>query len=248
MNRLSIGVQSFADATLKRLGRAHRGGEGRATFAAARDAGFANVSLDLLLAAPGQTHADLDADLDAFVACEPEHVSAYALTLEEGTPFERAARSRQARAAGRGRRRSRCWNASPSASPRRDSRATRCRASRAPGRESRHNRRYWEREPVLGIGPGAWSSEAPRDGGAVRRAPRQRAQPRRLAGAHRSGPGGRDRSRRRSSTRGRRAARRSSSRCAPRADSTRPPSPQSSVRRLARSTATRSTSSSPRAC
>jgi oxygen-independent coproporphyrinogen-3 oxidase len=161
VNRLSIGIQSFADATLKRLGRAHRGGEGRATFAAAREAGFANVSLDLLFAAPGQTHADLDADLDAFAACAPEHVSAYALTLEEGTPFERAVR------------------AGKLALPEEDDVASMLERvaehfaatglaryevssfARA-GRESRHNRRYWERRPVLGVGPGAWSSEAPR--------------------------------------------------------------------------------------
>ena len=160
VNRLSIGIQSFADATLKRLGRAHRGGEGRATFAAARDAGFANVSLDLLFAAPAQTRADLEADLDAFVACAPEHVSAYALTLEAGTPFERAARGGKL------------------ALPEEDDvasmfeRVAECFAAAGLGRyevssfaragfESRHNRRYWERRPVLGVGPGAWSSAAP---------------------------------------------------------------------------------------
>lgn len=160
VNRLSIGIQSFADATLKRLGRAHRGDEGRATFAAARDAGFANVSLDLLFAAPGQSHADLDADLDAFVACAPEHVSAYALTLEAGTPFERAVREGKL------------------ALPEEDDIASMLERvaerfgaaglaryevssfARA-GCESRHNRRYWQRRPVLGVGPGAWSSEAP---------------------------------------------------------------------------------------
>ena len=148
VNRLSIGIQSFADATLKRLGRAHRAQEGRATFAAARDAGFANISLDLLFAAPKQTLADLDADLDVFLGFAPEHVSSYAMTLEEGTPFERAARSGKLLV------------------PEDDDVAAmlECIALRLPaaglaryevssfaraGFESRHNQRYWQRRPVL---------------------------------------------------------------------------------------------------
>jgi oxygen-independent coproporphyrinogen-3 oxidase len=158
VNRLSIGVQSFADATLKRLGRAHRRDENAATLAAARDAGFTNVSLDLLFGAPEQTLADLDADLDALLDASPAHVSAYALTLEEGTPFARAAADGRlvvpdddavaallervvARLEAAGIRR---YEVSSFARP---------------GSESRHNRRYWERRPVLAIGPGAWSSE-----------------------------------------------------------------------------------------
>jgi len=163
VNRLSIGVQSFADATLKRLGRAHRAEAGRATVAAARDAGFANLSLDLLFAAPAQTCADLDADLDAFLACAPEHASAYALTLEEGTPFERAVQ--------RGRLAlpeeddvaamlERVAERFAAAGLARYEVSSYARA----GFESRHNQRYWQRRPVLGIGPGAWSNEAPRAG------------------------------------------------------------------------------------
>jgi oxygen-independent coproporphyrinogen-3 oxidase len=161
VNRLSIGIQSFADATLKRLGRAHRGGEGRATFAAARDAGFANVSLDLLLAAPGQTQAELDADLDAFVACAPEHVSAYALTLEAGTPFERAAHEGKLAMLDEDAVASMLERVAARFSAAKLARYEVSSFARA-GHESRHNRRYWERRPVLGIGPGAWSNEAPR--------------------------------------------------------------------------------------
>jgi oxygen-independent coproporphyrinogen III oxidase len=158
VDRLSIGIQSFRDVTLKRLGRAHRAAEGHATLAAARAAGFANVSLDLLFAAPGQTLDDLADDLAAALAFGPEHVSAYALTLEAGTPFERAARSgrlalpdddlvaemldRVAETLGAGGL----------------ARYEVSSFARA-GCESRHNRRYWERRPVLGVGPGAWSSE-----------------------------------------------------------------------------------------
>lgn len=160
VNRLSIGIQSFSDATLKRLGRAHRAEESHATLAAARDAGFANVSLDLLFGAPEQSLAALDADLDALLAFAPEHVSAYALTLEGGTPFERAARD------GRlvvpdddavAEMIARVCERLGAAGIRRYEVSSHAR----PGFESRHNRRYWERRPVLGIGPSAWSSEPP---------------------------------------------------------------------------------------
>ena len=160
VNRLSVGVQSFDDTTLKRLGRAHRARDCRAALEAARAARFENLSLDLILAAPGQRLADVERDLDAALGFEPQHVSVYALTIEPGTPFERAERRGQLAlaeeeevadmlvlaaerlgAAGLAR-----YEISSFAEP---------------GRESRHNRRYWDRRPVLGIGVGAWSSEPP---------------------------------------------------------------------------------------
>ena len=162
VNRLSIGVQSFDDAMLKRLGRAHRADACVATLVAARAAGFANISLDLLFAGPGQSLEALEADLDAFLAADPQHVSAYALTLEDGTPFARAV------AAGRLRVPDddavallceRVWERLAAAGLARYEVSSFAR----PGFESRHNRRYWQRRPVLGIGPGAWSSEPPRD-------------------------------------------------------------------------------------
>jgi oxygen-independent coproporphyrinogen-3 oxidase len=163
VDRLSVGVQSFDDATLKRLGRAHRAREAHATLEAARAAGFAEISLDLLVGAPGQSEAAFEADLAATVAFAPEHVSAYALTLEEGTPF--------ARAAARGRlalpdddrvaaRLERLREALEQAGLRLYETSSYAR----PGREARHNRRYWERRPVLGVGPGAWSAEPPGPG------------------------------------------------------------------------------------
>jgi oxygen-independent coproporphyrinogen-3 oxidase len=160
VDRLSIGVQSFSDTTLRRLGRAHRAEECHATLAAARAAGFANVSLDLLFGAPGQTADELERDLAAAVAHAPQHVSAYALTLEEGTPF--------ARAAANGRLALPDDDAvaemlAAVAERLEDAGIARYEVSSfaRPGRESRHNRRYWDRRPVLGIGPGAWSSEPP---------------------------------------------------------------------------------------
>jgi oxygen-independent coproporphyrinogen-3 oxidase len=160
IDRISLGVQSFDDATLKRLGRAHKAHEARQTFTAARQAGFGNVSLDLILACPHQGFDAFARDLEEALALEPEHLSLYELTIEAGTPFEFAASRDQlappddevatrmlehtaARSAGAGFERYEISNYA------------------RPGFASLHNQRYWAREAVLGVGTGAWSYEAP---------------------------------------------------------------------------------------
>jgi oxygen-independent coproporphyrinogen-3 oxidase len=174
VTRLSVGVQSFDDAVLKRLGRAHRADEARRTLEAARRAGFGNLSLDLIFGVPGQDRAALRRDLAELVGFAPEHVSAYALTVEAGTPYAlAAARGSLALPA-----------EDESAAMMEDVGEALERAGLAryeissfarPGFESRHNRRYWEREPVLGLGVGAVSSEPAGEGapfGLRRRNPR----------------------------------------------------------------------------
>ena len=162
VNRLSLGIQSFDDLVLKRLGRAHRAEEGHETLHAARAAGFDELSLDLIFGVPDQSRASFERDLDLTVAFGPEHVSAYALTFEPGTPFGRA------RADGR-----------LPAPPDDDVAELYERAGERlaeaglpayeissyarPGHESRHNQRYWQRLPVLALGVGAHSTE-PRSG------------------------------------------------------------------------------------
>ena len=81
VNRVSLGVQSFSDASLRALGREHTGAEASAAFAAARDAGFDNVTLDLMHGDATQTAAGAQADAARAVALGPEHISNYALTL-----------------------------------------------------------------------------------------------------------------------------------------------------------------------
>jgi oxygen-independent coproporphyrinogen-3 oxidase len=161
VNRLSLGIQSFDDRVLKRLGRAHRGSEGRAMLAAARAAGYDNVSLDLIVAAPGQRIGDLARDLDELAAVAPEHVSAYLLTIEPGTPFSRAAPRGQLDLAGEEETVEMLETLAERLAAIGLERYELSSFAR-PGRESRHNRRYWERKPVLGIGVGAWSWEPPR--------------------------------------------------------------------------------------
>ena len=158
INRLSVGVQSFDDSLLKALGRAHRSEESHATLEAARSAGFENLSLDLIFAALHQTPAMFEADLDHALSWKPEHLSTYELVIEEGTPFGLAAEQGKIRS-----------YSQDAAADLLDQMVLRLEASgyrryeltnhARRGFEAVHNRRYWQRSPVLGIGVGAHSSD-----------------------------------------------------------------------------------------
>ncbi len=87
VNRLSIGVQSFDDSELQLLGRIHTAEQARETFRAARRAGFSNLNLDLMSALPGQSLESWSRTLREAASLQPEHLSAYSLIIEEGTPF-----------------------------------------------------------------------------------------------------------------------------------------------------------------
>ncbi len=95
VNRLSIGVQSFDAGTLGKLGRGHDGEAARRAFAAARDAGFQNVSMDFIYGVQGQTLEQVRADASAAVALGSEHLSAYALTLDAESLAEEVPLARQ---------------------------------------------------------------------------------------------------------------------------------------------------------
>jgi oxygen-independent coproporphyrinogen-3 oxidase len=85
--RLSIGFQSLDPATLRLFGRVHDVDQSFRAYDAARAAGFERVSVDLIFAAPGQTVAAWRAGLERVLALAPDHVSAYSLSFEDGTPF-----------------------------------------------------------------------------------------------------------------------------------------------------------------
>ena len=89
-NRISMGVQSFDDAQLKRLGRRHTADKARLAVANARTAGYENISIDLMFALPGSTQESWLHDLDCAIALKPDHLSAYNLMYEEGTPLYQA--------------------------------------------------------------------------------------------------------------------------------------------------------------
>lgn len=89
INRLSIGLQSAKDEELRLLGRIHTWKQFLETFAAAREAGFENINVDIMSALPGQTLPSYRETLEKVLSLDnpPEHISAYSLILEEGTPF-----------------------------------------------------------------------------------------------------------------------------------------------------------------
>ena len=87
INRISIGLQSADDRDLKALGRIHTFEEFLENFAAAREAGFSNINVDLMSSLPGQTAAGWKRVLTSVLKLAPEHISAYSLIIEEGTEF-----------------------------------------------------------------------------------------------------------------------------------------------------------------
>lgn len=89
-NRISFGVQSFQDDTLKQIGRLHNGEQAERAITLAKEVGFENISADLMLGLPEQTQETIKMDIQKLVGLGVNHISTYMLMLEEGTPlFER---------------------------------------------------------------------------------------------------------------------------------------------------------------
>lgn len=188
VNRLSLGVQALEDRFLVTLGRHHDAAAGVAALEMARAVGFTNISIDLMFGLPGQTLADWHRGLDAALALAPEHVSAYALTVERATAFG----SRQRRG--------------ELQLPADDETAAMQIAARhalaaaglaqyevssyaRSGYESRHNALYWRDQPYLGVGASA-ASYRPLAGGVGWRAVNPRATDTYLRAARRAGAAG----------------------------------------------------------
>lgn len=156
INRLSMGVQSMDDRELERIGRIHTREEFLSNFYLAREAGFSNINVDLMSALPGQTTASWEMTLRKTAELGPEHISAYSLILEEGTPFWELYGSRP-------------WLLPSEEEDREMYHRTKAVLEGAgyeryeisnyarPGRECIHNIGYWTRVPYLGLGLGAAS-------------------------------------------------------------------------------------------
>ena len=171
VNRLSIGVQSLDNDLLNLLGRRHQASEAVSAFQSARQAGFDNVNLDLMYGLPNQSMEQWQKTLSSLIELTPEHISLYALTIEEGTPMHR-------------------WAAEGKIpEPDSDLAADMYQHAREvlaeagyhhyeisnwslPDRACEHNLVYWENGPYLGVGPGAhsrlgdyrfWTVLSPRD-------------------------------------------------------------------------------------
>lgn len=154
VNRLSMGVQSAQDKELEEIGRVHSFAQATRAFQRARDAGFDNISLDLIYGLPDQTMESWKESVEALLKLNPEHLSCYGLKLEQGTPlYERREQEQMAdddtqadmylwmverlKNAGYGQ-----YEISNFARP---------------GRQSRHNLKYWMGEEYIGFGPSAHS-------------------------------------------------------------------------------------------
>jgi oxygen-independent coproporphyrinogen-3 oxidase len=155
-NRLSLGVQSFQDDELRLLGRIHSAAEAGEAYRAGQRAGFENVNLDLIYGLPGQTLVIWQRTLAEAIALRPEHLSLYALTLEEGTPMAADVTSGRLPA--------------PDPDLAADMYLWAGEALAAagyehyeisnwalPGGRCRHNLVYWRNQPYLGLGAGAHS-------------------------------------------------------------------------------------------
>ncbi|MDH3714370.1 MAG: radical SAM family heme chaperone HemW, partial [Gammaproteobacteria bacterium] len=150
INRLSLGVQSFDDASLRALGRVHDAQQAHRAIERARSAGFDNLNLDLMYGLPGQTLAHAERDIERAIAARPEHLSYYQLTLEPNTYFHRYPPQLPDEAS---------IAQIESNSVLQLTRAGYSRyevsAHAQPGRRSRHNLNYWQFGDYLGIGAGA---------------------------------------------------------------------------------------------
>jgi oxygen-independent coproporphyrinogen-3 oxidase len=156
VNRLSIGLQSFYEPHLRLMNRAHSAEESTSAVRRAQDAGFENISVDLIYGVPAPGHHIWEADLANVLALGVPHISAYALTIEPGTAFGHRLKK------------------GTFVAPPDEFVATQFEMLLAalrtqgyeqyeisnfcqPGRESRHNANYWRGVPYLGLGPSAHS-------------------------------------------------------------------------------------------
>jgi oxygen-independent coproporphyrinogen-3 oxidase len=154
INRISFGVQSANGEELRQLERTHTFLDVLLAFSAARSAGYDNLNADLIYGLPGQTLQTWQETVNRVLALQPEHISAYALTLEHGTPFGKWA--------------ARGLLPTPDPDLAADMYEWACQAFEAaglgqyeisnwarPGFECRHNRQYWKGLPYIGVGAGA---------------------------------------------------------------------------------------------
>lgn len=154
VNRLSIGLQSAGPGQLRFLGRRHSPQDVLQAAEWARAAGIDNLSLDILLALPGQDERQLLETLDFCEACGAQHISAYLLKIEPGTPFDRQG---VAALCPDGDRQAALYLAAVENLAARGFSQYEISNFCLPGRESRHNLGYWLGTPYLGIGPAAHS-------------------------------------------------------------------------------------------
>ncbi len=156
VNRISLGLQSADNQELKLLGRIHTWEQFLESFQLARETGFRNINVDLMSALPGQTTESVHRTLERVLALSPEHISAYSLILEEGTPFHKRYEGHPELLPSEEEERQMYY----------DTRDRLCACGyehyeisnfAKPGYACRHNLGYWERRDYKGFGLGAAS-------------------------------------------------------------------------------------------
>ena len=164
VNRISMGVQTFSDSLLCFLNRRHTSHQAIEAVQRCQDAGYSNISLDLIYGLPGQTFEDWCRDVKLLLSLDVPHLSAYALSYEEGTALSKMLQDGKVNEASD----ELSWqmyeylmNETAAAGMEHYEISNFAK----PGMHSRHNSSYWDGSPYLGLGPGAHSY----DGGCVRR-------------------------------------------------------------------------------
>lgn len=144
-NRLSLGVQSLNDEKLSFLSRVHNSKKALEAYEHSISAGFTNISVDFMYDTPFDDEAFIKKELDAFLSLDAAHISAYSLTIEEGTPFEKKGVQTRYDA-----------NAAQSVAKQIKQAGYEHYEVASFGRiRSRHNFGYWEYRPYIGVGAGA---------------------------------------------------------------------------------------------
>ncbi|RLD13467.1 coproporphyrinogen III oxidase [candidate division KSB1 bacterium] len=157
VNRLSIGVQSFNSWELQLLERIHSADDALRTFRLARDAGFGNISIDLIYALPGQTGSHYLTSLQKAVELQPEHISAYNLIFEEGTSFFVRRQQGVLQQKDEDEEFTFFMMTNEFLSGHGYPAYEVSNYARSPRFYSRHNYKYWQHVPYLGFGPSAHS-------------------------------------------------------------------------------------------
>ena len=160
VNRLSVGAQTFDDASLQAIGRIHSSEDIRRSLAEASAAGFDNINIDIMYALPGQTIEMAQADVEAALQQQPAHISRYQLTLEPNTVFH-------ARPPAGLPDEELAWDMQDAGAERLGAAGFRqyeVSAWARDGRECRHNLNYWQFGDYLAAGAGAHGKVSDRDG------------------------------------------------------------------------------------
>lgn len=155
-NRISMGIQTFQETTLKQLQRRHTADQAIRAFQGCRTAGFQNISIDLMYGLPGETLTSWKKDLKQALSLHPEHISAYHLIYEEGTPLWKLREQHKVEEADEDLSVSlfgTLIDELTTAGYEHYEISNFCR----PGKYSRHNTSYWRGIPYLGCGPSAHS-------------------------------------------------------------------------------------------